>query len=160
MRRCSQAFPTARRKGAVWPWGESVADQILAARYNDNSDAIVLPPVGSGAGARVPAPPAFAAYLLPQWGMVAPFAMPTGAHFRPLGPPALDSTKYAEAYNEVKAFGSAASAVRMAEQSQIALFWAGGGTETPPGHSGALLPSSADGRQERQKSAISLGVMA
>jgi hypothetical protein len=129
------AIPDSPHKGRGVAWGESVADQILAARYNDNSDAIVLPPVGSGTGAWVPAPPAFAAYLLPQWGMVAPFAMPTGAHFRPLGPPALDSTKYAEAYNEVKAFGSAASAVRTAEQSQIALFWAdGAGTETPPGH--------------------------
>jgi hypothetical protein len=129
------SIPDSPQKSRGIAWGESVADQILAARYNDNSDAVVLAPTGSGVGAWVPTPPLFAAYLLPQWGMVAPFAMPTGAHFRPLGPPALTSTEYADAYNEVKAFGAADSVVRTPEQSQIALFWAdGGGTQTPPGH--------------------------
>src|SRR5882724_12950105 len=41
-------------------WGEFVANQILAARANDGSDAIVPPPGGSGPGVWVPTPPAFA----------------------------------------------------------------------------------------------------
>jgi hypothetical protein len=112
-------------------------------RASDNSDAVVTPPAGGGPGAWVPTPPAFAAYLLPQWGWVAPFAMPAGAHFRPLGPPALDSVAYAEAYNEVKTLGGAASA-RTPEQSEIALFWAdGAGTETPPGHWNSIAQTVA-----------------
>jgi hypothetical protein len=47
--------------------GEFVANQILAARANDGSDAVALPPVGSGPGVWVPTPPAFLPYLLPQW---------------------------------------------------------------------------------------------
>ncbi|MGI8782227.1 MAG: hypothetical protein ACR2L2_01050 [Acidobacteriota bacterium] len=41
-------------------WGESVAEQILAWRANDGSDAIVPPPFGSGPGSWQPTPPAFA----------------------------------------------------------------------------------------------------
>jgi membrane-associated phospholipid phosphatase len=116
-------------------WGESVADQILAWRANDNADAIIVPPSGSGPGFWVPTPPAFAPYLLPQWGFVAPFGMASSSSFRPLGPPALASAKWVANYNEVKAFGAAVGSVRTAEQSEIALFWAdGAGTETPPGH--------------------------
>jgi hypothetical protein len=122
-----------KQQGAAW--GMSVASQILARRASDNSEAIVAPPAGSGPGVWIPTPPGFAAYLLPQWGSVAPFAMPTSSHFRPVGPPPLDSATYAAAYNEVKDLGGAVSAVRTAEQQQIALFWAdGAGTETPAGH--------------------------
>ncbi len=122
-----------RAQGAAW--GQYVAEQVLTARLNDNSDVVVAPPSGSGPGVWVPTPPPLAPYLLPQWGTVAPFAMPASAHFRPLGPPALESARYADNYNEVKAYGSVTSAVRSPDQTQIALFWAdGAGTETPPGH--------------------------
>ena len=130
-----RTIPDGPQKARGAAWGQGVADQILTARVNDNSDAAVLPPAGGAVGDWVPTPPLFAAYLLPQWGTVAPFAMPANAHFRPSGPPALVSAAYAAAYDEVKAIGSAASTVRTPEQTQIALFWAdGAGTETPPGH--------------------------
>jgi PAP2 superfamily protein len=116
-------------------WGESVAAQILAARDSDGSDATVNAPSGSGASAWQPTPPAFAPYLLPQWGFVTPFAMPDSSQFRPLGPPALESAQFAEDYNEVKTFGAAVGSSRTPEQDLIALFWAdGAGTETPAGH--------------------------
>lgn len=116
-------------------WGEWVADQILALRANDGANAIVPPPSSSGPGVWVPTPPAFAAYLLPQWAFVTPFAMSSSSQFRPPGPPALTSEKWATDYNEVKTFGPATGSVRTADQSNIALFWAdGAGTETPPGH--------------------------
>src|SRR5262245_47149401 len=89
-----------KRAGIIW--GESVAAQILLSRTSDNSDAIVSPPPGTEPGAWVPTPPGFAPYLLPQWRFVAPFAMPTSSFFRPLGPPSLDSAKYAAEVNEVK----------------------------------------------------------
>jgi len=122
-----------KRSGVVW--GESVADQILAWRGDDNSEAVVSAPSRIGAGAWEPTPSAFAAYLLPQWAFVTPFAMDNDAHFRPLGPPAVDSERYALDYNEVMALGAARGSARTAEQSLIAQFWAdGSGTETAPGH--------------------------
>ena len=141
------AIPNAPQKTAGIVWGEFVANQILAARANDGSDAIVAPPGGSGPGVWVPTPPAFAPYLLPQWGFVAPFGMSNSSQFRPPGPPALDSEQYAADYNEVKELGAASGSTRTAEQTQIALFWAdGAGTETPPGHWNSIAQIIAAGR--------------
>src|SRR5213593_4042783 len=75
-------------------WGESVAGRILALRVNDRSDAMIAPPSGSGPGFWQPTPPQFAPYLLPQWGFVTPFAMPSSHSFRPPGPPAPGNAKY------------------------------------------------------------------
>src|SRR5438046_5689702 len=123
------------QKTAGIVWGEFVANQILAARANDGSNAIVQPPGGSGPGVWVPTPPAFLPYLLPQWGFVTPFGMSSSSQFRSPGPPSLDSEQYAADYNEVKELGAALGSTRTADQTQIALFWAdGAGTETPPAH--------------------------
>jgi hypothetical protein len=53
--------------------------------------------------------------------------MSSGDQFRPAGPPALDSAEYAAAYNYVMAIGSATSAVRTADQTNAAQFWAAAG---------------------------------
>lgn len=122
-----------KRMGIVW--GQKVGSLVLAARADDGSDATVAPPPALGPGDWVPTPPAFAPYLLPQWGDLTPFTMSDHAQVRPPGPPALDSAAYATAFNEIKALGAAVGSTRTADQSQIALFWAdGAGTETPPGH--------------------------
>jgi hypothetical protein len=84
-------IPNSPHKTAGIVWGEFVANQILAARANDGSDAIVQPPGGSGPGVWVPTPPRFLPYLLPQWGFVVPFGMSSSSQFRPPGPPSLDS---------------------------------------------------------------------
>jgi hypothetical protein len=73
--------------------------------------------------------------LLPQWADLQPFAMAESSQFRPAGPPALESQTWATALAEVQSLGRADSAVRTADQTQIARFWADGpGTYTPPGH--------------------------
>jgi hypothetical protein len=134
-----------KRSGVAW--GESVAAQILARRANDNSDATVAVPSASGPGAWQPTPPGFSPYLLPQWAFVTPFTMPTDSFFRPPGPPRLDSAKYVDDYNEVKALGAAVGSARTTEQTLIALFWAdGAGTETPPGHWNSIAQSVAEGQ--------------
>ena len=126
-------------------WGEFVANQILAARANDGSNAIVQPPGGSGPGVWIPTPPAFLPYLLPQWGFVVPFAMSSSSQFRPPGPPSLDSQDYAADYEEVKVLGPAVGSTRTDDQTEIALFWAdGAGTETPPGHWNSIAQTIAD----------------
>jgi PAP2 superfamily protein len=141
------AIPDGPQKIAGIVWGEFVANQILAARANDGSDAIVPPPGGSGPGVWVRTPPAYLPYLLPQWGFVVPFAMSSSSQFRPPGPPSLDSERYAADYNEVKALGASSGSTRTEEQTEIALFWAdGAGTETPPGHWNSIAQSIADGR--------------
>src|SRR6184192_3812689 len=140
-------IPNGPQKTAGIVWGEFVANQILAARANDGSDALVPPPDGSGPGIWVPTPPAFAPYLLPQWGFVAPFGMSSSSQFRPPGPPSLDSQRYASDYNEVKELGAAVGSTRTEEQTEIALFWAdGAGTETPPGHWNSIAQIIADAR--------------
>jgi hypothetical protein len=122
-----------RRTGVAW--GRHVATQILAWRANDNADAIVPAPPAHGLGSWEPTPPLSASYLLPHWGFVMPFAMPSGDYFRPVGPPALDTPQYAAEYQEMKTLGAAVGSTRTADQDRIALFWAdGAGTETPPGH--------------------------
>ena len=127
-------IPNGPQKTNGITWGEFVATQILAARANDGSNAIVQPPGGSGPGVWIPTPPAFLPYLLPQWGFVVPFAMTSSSQFRPPGPPALDSQQYAADYEEVKEL-ALLWLTRTEDQTEIALFWAdGAGTETPPGH--------------------------
>ena len=140
-------IPNGPQKTAGIAWGEFVANQILASRANDGSNAIVPPPGGSGPGVWVPTPPAFAPYLLPQWGFVVPFGMSSSSQFRPPGPPSLDSEQYAADYNEVKELGAAVGSTRTQEQTQIALFWAdGAGTETPPGHWNGIAQIIAAGQ--------------
>jgi hypothetical protein len=140
-------IPDSPHKRAGIIWGEFVANQILAARANDGSNAVVPPPGGSGPGVWVPTPPAFLPYLLPQWGFVVPFAMSSSSQFRPPGPPSLDSQQYAADYEEVKELGAAVGSTRTEEQSEIALFWAdGAGTETPPGHWNSIAQTIADAR--------------
>ena len=138
------AIPNGPQKAVGIVWGEFVGTQILASRANDGSDAVVPPPGGSGPGVWVPTPPAFAPYLLPQWGFVEPFGMSSSSQFRPPGPPSLDSELYAADYNEVKELGAAIGSTRTEDQTQIALFWAdGAGTETPPGHWNSIAQSIA-----------------
>jgi hypothetical protein len=128
-------IPNGPQKTNGITWGEFVGTQILAARANDGSNAIVQPPGGSGPGVWIPTPPAFLPYLLPQWGFVVPFGMSSSSQFRPPGPPALDSQRYAADYEEVKQLGALVGSTRTEDQTEIALFWAdGAGTETPPGH--------------------------
>jgi hypothetical protein len=137
-------IPDGPHKSAGIVWGEFVANQILAARANDGSTAIVPPPGGSGPGVWVPTPPAFLPYALPQWGFVTPFAMTSSSQFRPPGPPSLDSQRYAADYDEVKELGAAVGSTRTEEQTEIALFWAdGAGTETPPGHWNSIAQTIA-----------------
>jgi membrane-associated phospholipid phosphatase len=140
-------IPNGPQKTAGIAWGEFVASQILAARANDGWNATVPPPGGSGPGVWVPTPPLYLPYALPQWGFVTPFAMSSTSQFRPPGPPALGSQRYAADYNEVKELGAAVGSTRTAEQTEIALFWAdGAGTETPPGHWNTIAQILSDAR--------------
>lgn len=116
-------------------WGEKVGAAVLAARAHDGSQLEISYTPGTDPGDWQPTPPGFAASLMPQWPYVTPFGIRSAAYYRGDGPPALTSAQYTADFIEVKAIGSATSALRTAEQSEIALFWVNGpGTATPPGH--------------------------
>jgi membrane-associated phospholipid phosphatase len=115
--------------------GREVARQILEWRSTDGSSATVTYIPGTDPGDWQPTPPANLPALAPQWPYVTPFAMTSGAQFRPAAPPALDSAAYAAAFNEVKSLGRADSTTRTEEQTQIARFWNDGlGTAFAPGY--------------------------
>jgi hypothetical protein len=105
-------------------FGAAVAERILARRATDGAAQAQFPYVAPGAGhpgVWVPVGPAPA--LLPGWGRVTPWILRSLSPFEPQGPPSLRSRRYAEDYNEVKELGSATSATRTAEQTEIARFW-------------------------------------
>jgi hypothetical protein len=109
--------------------GRNAAAQILAWRQNDGY-----------AGAN-PQPPAFHASTLPgiwvptatgpyQFSLmynVTPFGLLTQFQFLPPPFPQLESTAYAEAFNEVKDVGRSNSTVRTPEQGRFAQLFAGVG---------------------------------
>ncbi|MEG4986494.1 phosphatase PAP2 family protein [Microcoleus sp. BR0-C5] len=124
--------------------GQQVADQIISSRSTDGITKVVQYTPKTDPGSWVPTPPAFAAGLAPQWAEVTPFAMTSGSQFRPPGPPALDSAKYAEEVNYVKEIGKSDSLTRTPDQTVIAKFWANGaGTFTPPGHWNQIAEEAA-----------------
>jgi hypothetical protein len=115
--------------------GRAVANAVVALRAHDGYQNYVNYVPGSGPGVWQPTAPMYAEALLPQWATLQPFAMTSPDQFRPSGPPDLTSQAWTNAFNEVKELGSATSATRTADQTQIARFWAdGGGSYTPPGH--------------------------
>lgn len=105
-------------------FGAAVADLILALRSTDGAAHAQFPytaPDAGKPGVWVPlgdAPP-----VLPGWGKVTPWVLPSLSPFEPSGPPPLESRRYARDYNEVKELGSASSMTRTADQTQIARFW-------------------------------------
>jgi hypothetical protein len=107
-------------------WGQYVADQIWTWRSSDGF-AAVLPPFvgGTDPGEWRPTPPAFAPGTNPQVAVMDTWVVASHSQFRPGGPPALQSSEYAEDYNEIKVMGSSDSNARTADQTQFSLFWAG-----------------------------------
>ena len=105
-------------------FGEAVAAGVLSRRSNDGAAgaqfAYTAPNAGRpGVWVAVGA----AAPVLPNWGQVTPWVLQSGAQFRPDGPPAIDSGRYARDYNEVREVGSLTSLTRTPEQTNIASFW-------------------------------------
>ena len=105
-------------------WGEAVAGQILAWRAGDGFNSVLPPYVqGTAPGDWQPTPGGIGAPKFRTLTVTAPFAMTSPSEFRPAGPPALTSSQYAAAVNEVEAYGSATSTVRTPFQTETAKFW-------------------------------------
>lgn len=107
-------------------YGRNAAAAILALRANDNSAQAQFNYTAPGAGMPgVWVPLTSAPALLPGWGEVTPFVLHNVSQFGVPPPPALDSERYAQDYNEIKEIGALNSPTRTATQTQIATFWLG-----------------------------------
>ncbi len=115
--------------------GREVALAWLEFRKDDGSSTTVhyVPKDAPGQWRRTPS--ALRPPEMPHWGSVKPFSLKSPDQFRPPAPPALDSAKFAEAFNEVKRLGVKESAERTKDQTEFARFWSDFSyTSTPPGH--------------------------
>ena len=115
------ADPAARDAGVAV--GEAAAASLIAARTSDGLEANVPYSPGSGPGAWIPTPPAFAAALTPWLGQMRPFTMTTAADFRPDGPTPMGSEPWKRDYNLTRLLGGVNSTIRSAAESEIGLFW-------------------------------------
>lgn len=72
-----------------------------------------------------PVPAPFSPMAVPWMAKLDPFTLTSPTRFRAEPPPDMTSPRYAKDFNEVKAFGSLASNVRSAEQTDLAYFYSG-----------------------------------
>jgi hypothetical protein len=103
-------------------WGQFVTDSLLTERSTDGFPAGGVPDPGDFAVGKW-RPEAGLPAINPWLAVLTPFAMPTSDHFRPDGPPALNSAAYASDFEEVKMLGRATGSSRTPEQTVIAFWW-------------------------------------
>ena len=122
------SIPPGRRSTGVRV-GKTVAAEVIAWRQND------------GFANANPQPPPFLPSILPgiwqqtvsgpaiysRLGDVEPFGLLTSTQFLPVPPPQLESTEYAEDFNETKAKGPMTGSTRLPEETRSAQLWAGVG---------------------------------
>ena len=114
-------------------WGKYVADAIWNWRLTDGFAPPPPPFLGvqsivgtpASVGAWRPTPLLNAPGITPQLGTTTPWVLKRGSLFRPPPPYSLTSSQYATDYNEIKIMGVFSGSGRTADQSELALFWAG-----------------------------------
>lgn len=103
--------------------GEAAALALISARTGDGLEANVTYTPGSGPGAWIPTPPAFAAPAVPWLGQMRPFTMKSAADFLPSPPEALSSEIWKRDYNLTRSYGGVTSSIRSAPEAEIGIFW-------------------------------------
>jgi hypothetical protein len=119
-------IPAGANRDAGAAVGSAVAAQILALRANDGAN-ITPPPFvfGSGPGVFISPPPSFPAAAFTIWDQVTPFTLRAANQFRVGPPPALTSTAYANAVNEIEAIGVFQGTATTSDQMNTGWFWNG-----------------------------------
>ena len=109
--------------------GNAAASNVLFSRNGDGSypnPATPFPPTGSTPGPGDWRPnPGTVSMNAPWGGSVRPFAIESVERCQADDVPLMTSLEYAEAYNEVKALGSATNSARTPEQGRIARMFSG-----------------------------------
>jgi hypothetical protein len=112
--------------------GQQASAAMLALRADDGFANVVLyecsmvpPPIGEfEPDSGCPNGPATAQPVDAKVGRIKPFTLKRADVFRPDGPDPLESRRYARDFKETRDYGRVDSAVRSAEQTDIAWFWA------------------------------------
>jgi hypothetical protein len=118
------SVPDGQPKDQAVRVGTTSAAQILSLRSNDGSAAAPIPfTPGANPGDYQLTPPVFTQPVFTHWQFVTPFALRRANQFRPGPPPALTSSTYTAAFDEVMSLGELGSTTRTADQTQIARFW-------------------------------------
>jgi len=122
-----QQIPDGEAKHLGARIGQQVADRLLALRSNDGSTAAPIPyAFGNAPGDYQSTPPNFPPQpQFTQWSQVTPFVLKRADQFRPDPPPALTSSTYTAAFNQVKSLGINNSTTATADQMLIGQFWNG-----------------------------------
>ena len=115
------AIPDGANKTDGSAAGTAAAAAMVAARTGDGYMAPFdfAPHIGTGPGQWDPTALDPDAYV----GTLKPFLMTSPSQFRTDGPAPLNSTDYAEQYNEVKRLGALTSTYRTTDQTMAAIFW-------------------------------------
>jgi len=113
----------AKERGVAW--GQTVADAMLAWRSTDGFTPFPPPFLGgTDPGQWRPTMPGFFPGALPQWAAMVPWSLESPSQFRPAGPPALGSARYASDFGETQLMGSETSVARTSDQTLFSQFWA------------------------------------
>jgi hypothetical protein len=99
--------------------GELVAAKVLEARANDGCEAPDAYRPRTSPGVYVPTAITFSS----MWPDMKPFVISSPSQFRPRPPISLESTEWANDYNELKDYGGNTNTKRTAQQTEIARFW-------------------------------------
>jgi hypothetical protein len=113
--------PDAKTAGVAV--GEAAAMAVISARTGDGLEANVIYTPGSGPGAWIPTPPAYAAPATPWLGQMRPFTMKAASDQLPDPPRALRSEPWSRDYNLTRTYGGTNSTVRSAAETEIGVFW-------------------------------------
>lgn len=110
-------------------YGVRAADNIIALRLNDGRNAVVNVPVADAPGEWRPTPPGLLPFSSAWLGGVTPIAIQSTTQFAPGSPPAQDTQKYLDEYNEVKKVGDVNAPLtdRSAAMTQTARFFSDAG---------------------------------
>jgi hypothetical protein len=133
-------IPNGAAKTAGISLGNHVAQHYIDSHQNDgwNLPDAYTPTVGMGHWSTDPmVAPNIQKGWGADWGSVNPWTIPDPEFFDAVAPfkiSDINTQRYTDAYNEVKAYGSRISASRTADQTAIGLFWAYDrpGTGAPP----------------------------
>lgn len=103
--------------------GASAADTIIRSRFGDGRGADVTLDVEPAPGVWRPTPPDFAPMAVPWLGFVKPLALESPTHIPLDGPSPMNTSIYANDFNETKKWGEKDNSSRSAEMTETALFF-------------------------------------
>ena len=104
--------------------GQAAADGLIANRTGDRDESITFTPGPLTPGGWTFAPlPSLQSSQTPWMATMRPFTLKSASQFRVGPPPSLSSRTWTRDFNEVKAYGSATSTLRSADQTATAQFW-------------------------------------